>query len=215
MIKAIVFDFGGVYMDSPFTALDAIARNNGIEPALLTRIVFGDYHLDNDHPWHCLERGEITLAQARERIIEEGKKYHVDSDIFVLMAQFAAVPRNLHQALVDKTLEWQQQGLKLGMITNNIREFDGWRKMFPFELETVFSTISDSSDLGIRKPNPSIYQHTLDALGVSAKEALFLDDYPANVAAAERLGIRSFQVKHSIEDAIHWVEQHIKTHSFS
>lgn len=209
MIKAIMLDFGGVYMDSPFVAINHIAKAHGIDAQLLSRIIFGDYEKDSQHPWHRLERGEISLETARLLIIEEGLRYQLDTDIYSLLAQFAEVPRGLNQALVNKTLQWQQQGIKLALITNNIREFDHWPQLFPFDIHSVFTTISDSCYLGIRKPNPAIYQHTLAALGVAANEALFLDDYLGNVQAARDLAIESFLVQESIDEAIGWIDQHL------
>lgn len=209
MIKAILLDFGGVYMDSPFAAIGNIALEKNIDPALLKQVVFGSYHLDSDHPWHRLERGEISLEQAREGIIEEGRKHQLDTDIYQLLARFADVERGLRKPLLDKTLEWQQRGLQLALVTNNIREFTGWRKLFPFAVDEVYHTISDSSELGIRKPDPAIYQHTLQQLGIEPRHALFLDDYPSNVEAARALGINGFVVEDDINPAIDWVEQQL------
>lgn len=48
-----------------------------------------------------------------------------------------------------------------------------------------------SCDLGMTKPTPGIYQHSLDGLGVAAGDALFLDDRPENVRAAEQMGIHA------------------------
>lgn len=209
MIKAILFDFGGVYMDSPFDAVSDIARETGVDPDLLKQVIFGDYHQDTDHPWHRLERGELSLEDAREGIIHEGRKHGLDTDIYQLFARFANVERGLKQALLDKTLEWKDRGLQLAMITNNIREFTGWKDLFPYPVADVYHTISDSSELGMRKPNPAIYQHTLQQLAIEPGQALFLDDYPSNVEAAQSVGIHGFVVKQNIDDAIGWVEQQL------
>lgn len=206
MIKAILFDFGGVYAESPFSIVNEIAVEMGVEPALLHKIVFGEYHNDGDHPWHRLERGEISLEKARELIIEEGKKHDLDTDIFVIFIRFADVDRSIRGPLVDKTLEWHKKGVKLAIITNHIKEASSWREQFPFDVNEVFEAIADSSELGVRKPNAGIYQHALDKLGVAADEALFLDDYPENIHAAEALGIHGFLVDGPIEDAIQWVD---------
>ena len=206
MIKAILLDFGGVYMDSPFQAVSDIAVETGVEPTLLKNIIFGDYHQDGQHPWHQLERGEISLEEAREGIIREGQKHQLDTDIYQLFARFATVERGLKTALLDKTLEWKERGLQLALVTNNIREFTGWQDLFPYPVDDVYHTISDSSMLGIRKPDPAIYQHTLQALSVAPQQALFLDDYPSNVEAAVNLGIHGYIVADDIQPAIDWVE---------
>jgi HAD superfamily hydrolase (TIGR01509 family) len=50
-----------------------------------------------------------------------------------------------------------------------------------------------SADVRMVKPDPAIYQHTLDGLGVSAAEALFIDDREPNIAAARKLGINAIR----------------------
>jgi HAD superfamily hydrolase (TIGR01509 family) len=67
----------------------------------------------------------------------------------------------------------------------------------------LFDILVDSSELGIRKPDPRIYRHTLAELGgVSAQEAVFLDDYRANVEAARRLGMHGIVVGSDPADAL-------------
>jgi FMN phosphatase YigB (HAD superfamily) len=55
-----------------------------------------------------------------------------------------------------------------------------------------------SAEVKLVKPHPAIYQHTLQGLGVSAAEALFVDDRERNTTAAQALGIRAIQY-HTIE----------------
>ena len=66
--------------------------------------------------------------------------------------------------------------------------------------------ISDSSHLGMRKPDTRIYEYTLEQLGVAAEEALFLDDHSPNVESSQSIGIHSFVVEGDIQHAIEWVE---------
>ncbi len=61
-IHAVLFDFGGVFTDSPFAALEELSDELGIGPRELLEIVFGPYDDDTDHPWHRLERGEVSLG---------------------------------------------------------------------------------------------------------------------------------------------------------
>lgn len=53
----------------------------------------------------------------------------------------------------------------------------------------LFDHIAVSSEIGAIKPEPAAFQHVLDKLGVRASEAIFIDDNPANVVAAEQLGL--------------------------
>ena len=63
-LKAVIFDFGGVFTDSPFHAFTAYAAKIGASDDQVSEIVFGGYDVDGDHPWHRVERGEVfTLAR--------------------------------------------------------------------------------------------------------------------------------------------------------
>jgi len=209
MIKAILLDFGGVYIQSPFAVIGEVAADMQVSEELLLKIIFGDYDIDGGHPWHRLERGEILLDEARLLILQEGEKHQLKTDIYEMLARFAGVDRGIRGPLVEKTLEWKQAGYKLGMITNNIKEFTSWRTAFPFDLTEVFDVVADSSYLGMRKPDPMIYQYVLKQLDIAPEEALFLDDYPSNVHAAQALGIHAFQVGSDIQLAIDWVDEQL------
>ena len=80
-IKAVVFDFGGVFTMSPFSGLHAWHEERGLDPAIGLRAVFGPYDQDTDHPWHQLERGEIALEAAIEQIKAIGAEQGMDLDL--------------------------------------------------------------------------------------------------------------------------------------
>jgi putative hydrolase of the HAD superfamily len=99
----------------------------------------------------------------------------------------------LRTELVDYLPRIRASGLATGIITNNVVEFrEHWRGMLP--VDTLFDFIVDSSEVGMRKPNPAIFLKALEIGGLSAGEVLFLDDYEGNVIAAEALNIRSILV---------------------
>jgi epoxide hydrolase-like predicted phosphatase len=192
-IRAVLFDFGGVFTASPFGALESLGEKLGTNPELLMEVVFGPYHEDTDHPWHRLERGEITLVAAREEILALGAERGIEADplrIFGALGGSAA-----RTTLIARVRELRGAGLRTAMITNNAHEFrEAWRRMIP--VDELFELVVDSSEVGIRKPDPRIFQLTLERLGgIAPEEALFLDDYASNVEAAEGLGIRGVLVE--------------------
>jgi hypothetical protein len=63
-IDTAIFDLGGVIMRNGSPA-DLARRFPGLDPAVVLDILMGPYHEDTDHPWHRLERGEVTMAEAR------------------------------------------------------------------------------------------------------------------------------------------------------
>ncbi|CAA0121525.1 Alpha-D-glucose 1-phosphate phosphatase YihX [Halioglobus japonicus] len=192
-LKAVLFDFGGVFTDSPFHAFSAYAGKIGASDEQVTDIVFGGYGIDGDHPWHQVERGEISLENAREDILTLGKAQglHVDIwDVFMAMAENGG---GLRSELVEYVRKIRAAGLGTGIITNNVVEFrDHWRNMLP--VDELFDFVVDSSEVGMRKPNPAIFEKALEIGGLTAEQVIFLDDFEGNVIAANALNIRSILV---------------------
>jgi putative hydrolase of the HAD superfamily len=190
-VDAVLFDFGGVFMASPFAAVRAFGAGQGIDPERALELIFGPYDSDTDHPWHRLERGEMSLLDARQAILELGAPEH-RIDVFEALGSL----RNpsVRPDVIEIAREARAGGVKTAIVTNNVREFgDGWRAMLP--VDELFDVVVDSAHVGMRKPDPRIFRLALERLGgTAADRAVFLDDFHGNVAAAERLGIRGILV---------------------
>jgi putative hydrolase of the HAD superfamily len=195
-IRAVLFDFGGVFTDSPFHVVHAFGEELGVAPEVVTGIVFGSYAHDGDHPWHRLERGEISLESAREDILLLGQERDLKIDIYELFAKMAGNNAGADQKLplVDRVRALKQAGYPTGIVTNNVKEFgDGWRALIP--VDELFDFVVDSSSVGVRKPDPRIFEIAMGHLGdLSPQQVVFLDDYQANVDAARNLGLQSLLV---------------------
>ena len=188
----MLFDFGGVFTQSPFEAVRLHGDELGADPEVILAVLFGDYDQDNDHPWHRLERGEIAFDAARAEISELAAERGLDIDPFGAFAKFGT-GGHMADAMVERTRRLRADGIRTALVTNNIREFgDGWRSLVP--VDELFEVVIDSSHAGVRKPDPRIFRLALDALGVTPEQSLFLDDFPGNVAAANALGIRGVLV---------------------
>ena len=164
-IRAVLFDFGGVFTDSPFHAVNAYGEDLGIGAAQVTEIVFGSYENDGDHPWHQLERGEISMERARELILEQGRARDLEIDIYDLFMRMAGnnAGAGERQALVERVRELKRDGYPTGLVTNNVAEFgDGWRGLIP--VDELFDFVVDSSAVGVRKPDPRIFAIALELL---------------------------------------------------
>ena len=188
-IQAVIFDFGGVFIDSPFASVAEAALQRGLVPEEVAGAIFGDYDVDSDHPWHCLERGELTITEARDAILADHPLPDgTPVDFFELLA--GLVGGGVRPEMVDFCTALRSRGLKTGLLTNNAREFEAaWKAMLP--LDDLFDDVVDSSEVGMRKPDPAIYRLALERLGVAPGEAVFLDDAPGNVAAAEAVGMQA------------------------
>jgi putative hydrolase of the HAD superfamily len=191
-VQAVLFDFGGVFMDSPFAAVRAFGAQKGLDPERVLELIFGAYDSDTDHPWHRLERGEVSLLDARQAILELGGPEH-RLDLFEALSSLRNV--SVRDDVIALAREARARDVKTAIVTNNVREFgDGWRGMLP--VSELFDVVVDSAHEGVRKPDPRIFRLALERLGGTAPEhAVFLDDFQGNVAAAERLGIRGILVE--------------------
>ncbi len=202
---AVMWDFGGVFSESPFSALDSMARERAIEPALFREAVFGSYDQDGDHPWHRLERGEIDFMAAREGVMEEARARGFEADPIELFTRMGE-GGGIRSAVVDAASRIKSRGLRTAIVTNNVKEFrDRWIQSVP--IEAICHEIVDSSEIGIRKPDPRIFEHALVKLGdIAPQRAIFIDDFPGNIEAADALGMRGVLMTDDYHEALRAVE---------
>lgn len=193
---AVLFDFGGVFLPSPFDVLYRAAGRFGVPAETVLATCFGRYDEDTDHPWHRLERGEVTVKEALAGIAALGKDSGLDIDpIAVLTDSMGSGDVVVRADVVAAAREVKALGLKTAVVTNNIRELSSkWRAMVP--LDELFDVVVDSCEEGVRKPDRRIYELTLHRLGdIAPERAIFLDDAPGNVAAAAKLGLHAILVR--------------------
>jgi epoxide hydrolase-like predicted phosphatase len=192
-IDAVLWDYGGVFTPSPFNAAHAYAQAQGADPDGFVRIVFGSYDADTEHPWHRLERGELSFVDALTEIGASAEAAGMRFDISEMFASMAAdgVDRTV---VVDCVQNLRARGVRTAIVTNNIREYgDTWRKQL--DVDTLFDTVVDSCIEGVRKPDPVIYRTALERVGVSdPSRAVFLDDFEHNVITARVLGLHGIVV---------------------
>jgi putative hydrolase of the HAD superfamily len=190
-IEAIVCDFGGVLTTPLLDAFLGLQEQRGIPleafGAALARAAEEDAGVN---PLFELETGRLTeqqfvtklTAALREELGREvdlarfGETFfdylHPNEELFAFM-------RTLHE-----------RGYRMAILTNNVREWEPlWRSMLP--IDELFQLVVDSGFEGVRKPDPRIYEVTLDRLEVAAEATLFIDDTEVNCAAARELGMQT------------------------
>jgi epoxide hydrolase-like predicted phosphatase len=202
-VDAVIFDLGGVIMRNG-SPRDFTQQYPDHDPAYIAELIMGPHHLDTDHPWHQVERGEITFAQCREMtqqlLADAGvtRPASPPKDSSTTRSSFAF---ELNDDMVTFIQDLRDAHIPTAILTNNVREFRQW--WWPLlDFDSLFTTIVDSHEVGMRKPNPAIYQLTLNRLGVDATRAAFLDDLHANVVAAEEVGLHGIHVEQDSLPAI-------------
>lgn len=205
-IEAVLWDFGGVFTPSPFHAGRRFAEAKGLDFDGLFAAVFGSYHADTDHPWHRVERGEMPLAVAFSEITTAARANGVTFEMQEFFASMSddGIDRTI---VADKVRALRGSGLRMGIVTNNVREFsERWRRLIP--VDELFDDVVDSSAVGVRKPNPDIYHLALRRLGVTNPgSAIFLDDFAPNVDAAIAIGLHGVVVDEDPRVALAMIDQ--------
>jgi putative hydrolase of the HAD superfamily len=190
-LRGAIFDFGGVMTESLFR------RRRNADPEVLSLLAFflndlrSIYHLPTSsaHDLHMLETGRMSEADFFRRLCERHEAAgnpHVDpqharSVVFEDRAEASA-------AMVDTVRQLREAGYRTALLTNNAREWEPmWRSLIP--VDELFDVVVDSSVVGVRKPDPAIYQLTCERLGLPPDQCIFVDDLQCNVDAAAELGM--------------------------
>jgi putative hydrolase of the HAD superfamily len=187
-LRAVVSDFGGV-LTSPLVQAFATAHD-GIEipPEAYGKAMAAVTARGDELPLFALERGEISEAEflgELERGLGEVLGRPVSLEGFATRLMAALEPNDELFAYYRRL---RDRGLRLALLTNNVREWEPlWRSKLP--IDDVFETVVDSGFVGMRKPEPGIYELTLERLALPAQACVFVDDLQINVDAAEALGM--------------------------
>ena len=190
-IEAIVCDFGGVLTTPLLDAFLGLQEQRGIPleafGAALARAAAEDAGLN---PLFELETGRLTEAQFVQKL---GGALRAELGREVDLARFGEtffehLRPNEELFAFMRTLH--ARGYRMAILTNNVREWEPlWRSMLP--IDELFELVVDSGFEGVRKPDPRIYEVTLERLGVAAAATLFLDDTEINCDAARALGMQA------------------------
>lgn len=201
-VDAVIFDLGGVIMKNGGPR-DFTRRYPDHDPAVVAEIVMGPHHLDTDHQWHRLERGEITMAECRALTKEMLDAAGIVATVPPPTPSASGGTFNfqLNEEMVAFIHDLKSAGLPIGILTNNVKEFrDMWWPLMDFD--SVFDTIVDSHEVKMRKPNPAIYHLTMERIGATPGRTAFLDDLRANVDAANAIGMHGVWVEEDASGAI-------------
>ena len=185
MIRAVLFDLGGVILTSPFDAFARYEAERGL-PAGFIRQVNATNPLDN--AWAHLERGDVTFDEFCDRFETEARQAGGELDARQVMALLAGDVRPQMLEAVHRCHE----RLKTGLLTNNFVS-DAHSPRLE-DVLALFDVVVESSRVGIRKPDPRFYELACDSLGVQPVEAVFLDDLGQNLKPARAMGMTTIKV---------------------
>jgi putative hydrolase of the HAD superfamily len=206
--RAIVSDFGGVLTTPLLSSFVAVQDEIGISAEDLGKAMRTASEARGENPLYEMERGELAeeafldlLADALEPLAGHRPHLHRFREVY-----FEALRPN--ERMIELMRELKASGLKMALLTNNVKEWEPlWRSMLP--VDEIFEEIVDSAFVGARKPEPRIYELTLERIGMPAEACLFVDDLPHNCEGAEAVGMRAVRFRDN-EQAIGEIAQALK-----
>ena len=187
-IEAVLFDFGGVILTSPFDAFNAYEADAGLPPDTIRRINSTN---PDDNAWARFERRQVDAD-------EFGRLFEAEAAAQGYIVDAARIMEGLHGTLRPTMVEALRRcadRLRTGMLTNNITPI-GSQPLFDDVLEVVglFDELIQSSVEGCRKPEPRIYEIACERLGVEPAACVFLDDLGINLKPARAMGMTTIKV---------------------
>lgn len=187
-IRAVVFDIGGVIQDSPLHAIARYERDHGLPPDAINRAVVA---AGEQGAWSRLERGELTVEAWRAPFERDCRAHGLTVSATRLMQYIAEAGRERPQML-RAVSRLRERGLRVGALTNNWATETSARG--PHPIARHVDALVESRAVGMRKPDPRIYQLICRRLGVEPPQAAFLDDIGRNLKSAKALGMHTIKV---------------------
>lgn len=187
---AVIFDLGGVVLDSPLHAIAQFERDTGLPAGFVNRVVVDS---GPTGAWSRLERGELSLEAwipAFERDCQAAGQ-RLSARRMMDGIRKVTEPRPKMLAAIRAI---RAQGLRLGALTNNWIADEPSESRIGLELRVLFDAFIESAVVGLRKPDPRIYALVCKQLGIEPAEAIFLDDIGSNLKTARALGMTTIKV---------------------
>lgn len=179
--RTIVFDLGGVLIDwNPRYLYRGLIPDERAMEDFLATVCNG--------AWNERQDAGRSIAEAEAELLARHPQYES-----LIRAYYEGFDRML-AGPIDGTVaileELHGRGMPLYALTNWSREtFPHARRRFPF-LER-FRGIVVSGELGMMKPDARIFRHLTETHALEAKDCLFIDDSPKNVAGARAAGLQA------------------------
>lgn len=192
--RAVLWDFGGVILSSPFEAFRTYEREAGLPEDFIRRL---NARNPDTNAWAKMERSEVSLAEFVGLFEEEAAAQGHKLDGWRVLQSLSG---DIRPQMVE-ALRRCKAAFRIACITNNMKHGDGpgmartpEKAKAVAEIMTLFEHVVESSRLGWRKPDPRIYRHACELLGVQPEQCVYLDDLGINLKPARAMGMRTIKV---------------------
>ena len=193
-LKAVIFDFGGVFTTSPVENFARYEQANGLPTRFLGGVIKNNHHTN---AWAQFERSEIDLDAFDVAFAEETRAAGHEVSGRTLVGLLSLT---FHREMIDALIGVKAAGFKTGCITNNLPDFDSAAMLDASEQKeevarifSHFDAVIESSKAGVRKPEPRIYEMMCAALDVPPHACVFIDDLGINLKPAKAMGMHTIK----------------------
>jgi len=192
--RAVLWDFGGVILSSPFEAFNRYEAEIGLPKDFIRSL---NARNGDTNAWAKMERSEVSLEGFVELFEEEARQQGHKLDGWRILQSLSG---DIRPQMVE-ALRRCSRAFRVACITNNMKHGEGPgmarsanKAKDVAEIMLLFEHVVESSKLGLRKPDPRIYRHACDLLGVQPEDCVYLDDLGINLKPARALGMRTIKV---------------------
>ena len=196
VIRAVLFDFGGVILSSPFEAFNRYEQEAGLPSDIIRTI---NAAAPDTNAWARFERGEVSVEVFKTLFEQEAAERGFSVDAQRVVDSLRGVVR----PTMVEALRRCSARFKTAMLTNNFAPPGGERGTSAMvdgdgrsldEIHALFDEIVESSVVGVRKPEPRFYEIACERLAVAPNECVFLDDLGVNLKPARAMGMQTIKV---------------------
>ena len=199
-LAAVLWDFGGVILTSPFEAFNRYESQRGLPHDFLRSVNATD---PDTNAWARFERSEITSDHFDSLFADESERlgHRVPgADVLGLLHG------ELRPEMVVALDRVREAGLRTACLTNNVAGGDGQHSAFAGDTDPTgrrqliadvmsrFDAVVESSKVGVRKPETRFYELACELLDVTPSQCVFLDDLGVNLKPAAAMGMRTIKV---------------------
>ena len=193
--QAVLWDFGGVILTSPFEAFNRYEAEAGLPRDFIRRVNAVDPH---HNPWAQMERAEIDLGRFAELFEAEARALGGELSGHTVVSLLSGEVR----PEMVKALKRVREHYRIACITNNMPAGHGpsmtrspQTAAQVTQIMALFEHVVESSKLNLRKPDPRIYRHACELLGVPPEACVYLDDLGINLKPARAMGMATIKVE--------------------
>jgi len=192
--RAVLWDFGGVILSSPFEAFNRYEAEAGLPKDFIRSL---NARNPDTNAWAKMERSEVSLEGFVALFEEEALRNGHRVDGWRILQ---ALSGDIRPQMVE-ALRRCKAAFRVACITNNMKSGEGpgmsrspEKAKAVADIMTLFEHVVESSKLGLRKPDPLIYRHACELLDVPPESCVYLDDLGINLKPARAMGMRTIKV---------------------